>query len=93
MSNQEEAQVAQSGKMQGQSKVDIILLKIGKLYRVEREIKMLPARERHIPAEYFTAWLKRGRAKANEIEPYAYLRQFFKELPSLTSLKPCCRRM
>ena len=55
MSNQEEAQVAQSGKMQGQSKVDIILLKIGKLYRVEREIKMLPARERHIPAEYFTA--------------------------------------
>ncbi len=41
-----EAQVAQSSKMQGQSKADIALLKIGKLYRIEREIKTLSFKEK-----------------------------------------------
>lgn len=41
-----EAQVAQSSKMQGQSKADIALLKIGKLYKIEREIKTLSSKEK-----------------------------------------------
>ncbi len=41
-----EAQVAQPGKQQGQSKADIAPLKIGKLYKIEREIKGLSAEEK-----------------------------------------------
>ena len=41
-----EAQAAQPGNTQGRTKADIALDKIGKLYRIEREIKLLPAKEK-----------------------------------------------
>ncbi len=41
-----EAQAAQPGKTQGRTKADIALDKIGKLYRIEREIKTLSAEEK-----------------------------------------------
>ena len=41
-----EAQIAQQKIVQGQSKADVALIKIGKLYEIEREIKELPAKKK-----------------------------------------------
>jgi len=42
-----EAQAAQPKTAQGRTKADIALIKIGKLYKIEREIKDLPANKKH----------------------------------------------
>jgi len=42
-----EAQAAQPKTTQGRTKADIALIKIGKLYKIEREIKDLPAHKKH----------------------------------------------
>jgi len=42
-----EAQAAQPKITQGRTKADIALIKIGKLYKIEREIKDLPAGKKH----------------------------------------------
>ncbi len=42
-----EAQTAQPKTAQGRTKADIALIKIGKLYKIEREIKDLPVYEKH----------------------------------------------
>jgi len=43
-----EAQAAQPTTTQGRSKADIALIKIGKLYQIEREIKDLSSKKKHI---------------------------------------------
>ncbi len=87
-----EAKAAQPVKMQGQSKSDITLIKIGRLYKIEREIKSRSAEEkrkerqkRSVPVlQDLESWMNRHMGKSPKdsliSEALVYMRNQWQKL-------------